>query len=219
MGAQAEFDTLMVGLNEKKAQLKQVEDRLAALNENLNEMQTKKQQLEHDVDMCEKKLERATKLIGGLGGEKARWTAVAKTLGENYVNLTGDILLSSGFIAYMGAFTASYRCHEIRSIWFDISAALLCSQDQDFFRQATVSFWVEQCKLKEIPCSEDFKMVDVLGEPVTIRDWTIDGLPNDSFSIDNGIIVDNARRWPLMIDPQVAGVDLCTRFPAQQSKA
>ena len=24
----------------------------------------------------------------------------------------------------------------------------------------------------------------------------------DSFSVDNGIIVDNARRWPLMIDPQ-----------------
>lgn len=110
LGAQAEFDTLMVGLNEKKAWLKQVEDRLAALNDNLNEMQAKKQQLEYDVDMCEKKLERATKLIGGLGGEKARWTAVAKSLGENYANLTGDILLSSGFIAYMGAFTASYRC-------------------------------------------------------------------------------------------------------------
>ena len=42
----------------------------------------------------------------------------------------------------------------------------------------------------------------MLGEPVKIRDWTIDGLPNDSFSIDNGIIVSKARRWPLLIDPQ-----------------
>jgi dynein heavy chain len=32
--------------------------------------------------------------------------------------------------------------------------------------------------------------------------WTIAGLPNDSFSIENGIIVDKARRWPLCIDPQ-----------------
>ncbi|GFH33656.1 uncharacterized protein HaLaN_33058, partial [Haematococcus lacustris] len=34
------------------------------------------------------------------------------------------------------------------------------------------------------------------------RAWGIAGLPNDSFSIDNGIMVANARRWPLMIDPQ-----------------
>ncbi len=36
--------------------------------------QAKKLQLEQDVDSCEKKLDRATKLIGGLGGEKTRWT-------------------------------------------------------------------------------------------------------------------------------------------------
>lgn len=64
--------------------------------------QNKKEQLEKDVDTCSKKLDRATKLIGGLGGEKSRWTEVAKKLGANYVNLTGDVLLSSGFIAYLG---------------------------------------------------------------------------------------------------------------------
>lgn len=35
-----------------------------------------------------------------------------------------------------------------------------------------------------------------------VRQWNIDGLPTDGFSVDNGIIVFNARRWPLMIDPQ-----------------
>lgn len=34
--------------------------------------QARKAQLEFDVDLCEKKLDRATKLIGGLGGEKTR---------------------------------------------------------------------------------------------------------------------------------------------------
>lgn len=46
-------------------------------------------------------------------------------------------------------------------------------------------------------------MAAVLGEAVQIREWVIQGLPNDSFSIDNAIIVSKARRWPLLIDPQV----------------
>ena len=39
--------------------------------------------------MCAKKLDRAQKLIGGLGGEKDRWTQAAATLQETYDNLTG----------------------------------------------------------------------------------------------------------------------------------
>lgn len=35
-----------------------------------------------------------------------------------------------------------------------------------------------------------------------MRTWTINGLPTDSVSIENGIIVSKARRWPLAIDPQ-----------------
>ncbi|CAF5028300.1 unnamed protein product, partial [Rotaria magnacalcarata] len=45
-------------------------------------------------------------------------------------------------------------------------------------------------------------LVGTLGEPVVIRAWNIAGLPSDSFSIENGIILSNSRRWPLMIDPQ-----------------
>lgn len=36
-----------------------------------------------------------------------------------------------------------------------------------------------------------------------VRQWNIQGLPKDDFSTDNGIAVDQGRRWPLCIDPQV----------------
>lgn len=58
------------------------------------------------------------------------------------------------------------------------------------------------CVTKKIPCSPTFSLNAVLGDPVKIRAWQIAGLPIDNFSIDNGIIVSNSRRWPLMIDPQ-----------------
>ena len=71
------------------------------------------------------------------------------------------------------------------------------------FRERATSLWTLECQGHDIPCSSEFRMAAVLGEPVQIRDWVIQGLPNDSFSIDNAIIVSKARRWPLLIDPQV----------------
>lgn len=72
-------------------------------------MQQKKKELEDNINRCEKKLIRAEKLIGGLGGEKDRWTDNAKSLGELYIKITGDVLLSAGVVAYLGAFTVNYR--------------------------------------------------------------------------------------------------------------
>ena len=37
-------------------------------------------------------------------------------------------------------------------------------------------------------------MTRTLGEPIKIQAWNIAGLPRDSFSIDNGVIVANSRR-------------------------
>ena len=87
----------------------QVSDKLQALNDEFEAMNEKKKELEDNIDLCSKKLDRAEKLIGGLGGEKYRWTDAARLLGEKLVNITGDVLLSSGVVAYLGAFTVDFR--------------------------------------------------------------------------------------------------------------
>jgi dynein heavy chain len=69
-------------------------------------------------------------------------------------------------------------------------------------RDEAIVSWTAECKAQGIPHSDDFSLAAVLGNPITIRSWTIDGLPNDALSIDNAIILTEARRWPLMIDPQ-----------------
>ncbi|KAJ1187209.1 hypothetical protein NDU88_003988 [Pleurodeles waltl] len=175
--AESELRVAMESLKKKQAMLKEVQDKLAKLELTLEENKQKKADLENQVDLCSKKLDRAEQLIGGLGGEKTRWSLTAVQLGKLYINLTGDILISSGIVAYLGAFTSSYR-------------------------QTQIKEWAEDLKDRDIPCSDDFSLSVTLGDPVKIRAWNIAGLPSDSFSIDNGIIITNARRWPLMIDPQ-----------------
>uniref|UniRef100_A0A803XYS6 Dynein axonemal heavy chain 12 n=1 Tax=Meleagris gallopavo TaxID=9103 RepID=A0A803XYS6_MELGA len=164
-------------LNQKRDELAAVESRLTALEKTFSEKTEEKARLEFQVDLCAKKLERAEKLIGGLGGEKSRWNNAANDLQDMYDNLTGDVLISAGVIAYLGAFTAGFRQE--------------CTKD-----------WSRICKEKNIPCSENFSLSNTLGDPIKIRSWNIAGLPTDVFSVDNGVIVENSRRWPLMIDPQ-----------------
>lgn len=54
-------------------------------------------------------LERAEKLISGLSGEKQSWIDKAKKFREETKSIIGDCLLSSGIIAYLGAFPIAYR--------------------------------------------------------------------------------------------------------------
>jgi dynein heavy chain, axonemal len=120
--------------------------------------------LQANVDLCAKKLERANELIGGLGGEKNRWQQAAEWYGEVYTTVTGDVLVASGIVAYMGPFTTQFRTKQIEK-------------------------WISKCRALGINCAPDFSLTSVLGDPVSIRSWNIFGLPSDTFSIESGIIL------------------------------
>lgn len=107
--AEGELAVQMETLNAKRAQLQEVTDKLQALNDEFAAMTKQKKELEDNIEMCSQKLDRAEKLIGGLGDEKLRWAQTATLLQETLDNVLGDVLLSAGVVAYLGAFTVFYR--------------------------------------------------------------------------------------------------------------
>ncbi|CAH1130366.1 unnamed protein product [Ceutorhynchus assimilis] len=175
--AEDQFNTAMASLEIKRQQLREARERVAKLEERLADESKKFKILTDEVNLCTLKLQRAEDLIGGLGGEKDRWRLTAKQLGEQYFLLVGDILISAAIVAYLGAFTMQ-------------------------FRQKQIEEWLNLLESYGIVTTKDFQLTGILGEPVVIRQWNIYGLPTDNFSIENAIIISNARRYALMIDPQ-----------------
>eukprot|EP00795_Rhopilema_esculentum_P000293 gene293-9945_t len=175
--AEGELSVIVQHLNKKRAELNEILAKFQSLNDDFTSKTTKKEELERNIDLCSQKLVRAEKLLRGLGGERTRWVMVSRELSETHNNIVGDVLLSAGVVAYLGAFTTE-------------------------FRQECVRKWQELCQQKNIPISERYSMSTTLGDPVTTRQWHISGLPVDGFSEENALIVNNSQRWPLMIDPQ-----------------
>ena len=100
--ASSELVALMEVLEGKRSVVRAVEATIQALMDELNDAEETKKKLESQVLDCSEKLVRAEKLMGGLGGERSRWEISVSNLALSYKNVIGDILLSSGIVAYLG---------------------------------------------------------------------------------------------------------------------
>lgn len=106
---------------------------------------------------------RAEKLVVLLADEGVRWAETVQTIEGEIERLVGNVFLSCACISYFGAFTGQYR-------------------------EKLVEKWVEGCIEREIPTSDDFTLVQTMGDPVILRNWGIAGLPSDNVSSENGIL-------------------------------
>jgi len=175
--AQATLDVTMAKLAIVKASLAEVEAKIATLEANFKKANDDSVALSAEVALSSARLERANKLLGGLGGEKSRWIETVARLNADYTNLIGDALVAASTVAYLGAFTSEYR------------------------RSLVEGFQGELRRLG-LPHSTGCNVVSVLADAVQVRAWNLCGLPTDQLSIENGIIMSWGRRWPLLVDPQ-----------------
>ncbi|KAG5177491.1 dynein heavy chain and region D6 of dynein motor-domain-containing protein [Tribonema minus] len=154
-----------------------VQGRLADLQAGYEGAVAKKAELEAKAQRCETQLSNAGRLLGGLGGEGARWTETVAGLEGALERLAGDVLVAAGAVSYLGPFTSAFRAR-------------------------LTATWVEGLRARGVPHTKGTVMERTLSDPMRLSRWRAAGLPADALSTQNGIMMDTARRWPLMVDPQ-----------------
>jgi dynein heavy chain len=112
-----------------------------------------------------------------LAEEGVRWKNNVAVLGKDMECLVGDTFVSAALMSYCGAFTSA-------------------------FRKELSDFWIQKMKEFSIPSGEKYNMINIMGNPIYLREWSMQGLPEDEISKENAIMVQKANRWPLLIDPQ-----------------
>jgi dynein heavy chain len=103
------LEIVMKELNVKRAKVKAIDEKLAIYKAEINSLEKKAKALNDEIDECGKKLVRAEKMIGGLSGEKDRWTTIVADLTIKLGLVIGDSLVSAGAVSYAGSFTGIYR--------------------------------------------------------------------------------------------------------------
>ena len=134
-------------LDVKRKQLASVQEKLDRLEAKMSAMMAEAKALTDKIDDCNKKLERANKIIEGLSGEKSRWTDTVAKLGLEFDLLIGNCLVAAGMVAYSGSFTAQFRS-KIENEW---------------------SAYIAKIGIK---VTAGIKMQTILEDPITTKTWT-----------------------------------------------
>ena len=116
-------------------------------------------------------------MVNSLGSESERWQNAIVSTGEQIELVSGDVLLAASFVSYVGPFNKAYR--------------------DEIIQKSFVRFF----KQNSIPFSPAANPLVILTNEAIVAEWNNDKLPSDRVSVENGAILSNSARYPLIIDP------------------
>jgi dynein heavy chain len=131
-----------------KERLAAVQAEMKKLVDELEATQQEETRLRNEKDDCERKVDLAKSLINGLANERENWKVDLAKNRDLRENIVGDVVISSGVIAYLGVFVKGYRDE--------------CTKN-----------WADMLMQFNIKSTKNTSVEAVLGDQVKIRQWQI----------------------------------------------
>jgi len=132
--------------------------------------------LKTEMEAVVTKVDRAGALISRLRQESDRWSKSSEAFAVILRCLVGDGLLMASFLTYAG--------------FFDFKTRLVLLKK-----------WRTVMDDLGIEYKDELSMIESLSKASDRLQWQAQGLPSDSLSVENGVILDHCARFPLVIDP------------------
>jgi len=174
-------------LDRAKAELEDARDRVVKLE---TKLQTLKDGFETaseakagaiaQAKRMQDRLNMTDRLMSGFAGEASRWANDVSRLDARKASAVGDALLAACFISYAGCFDTRVRHRMISNSWVPSLDANL-AMSKELIEAGPLAYLVTDTE---------------------VGAWNNEGLPNDTFSIENAAILKSSGRCPLLVDPQ-----------------
>ncbi|PRP89251.1 dynein heavy chain 1, axonemal [Planoprotostelium fungivorum] len=142
---EAQLRTKQADLAVLTADFKVIEEESKVLTDRSNDLITKRNNLQEKIVEWEGRLIKANDLVNILKNEESSWMETVLDYDKRDKNLIGDVLLSSGFIAYLGPMPS--------------------------YRREIVEQWKEKMS---VACSADFSL-ESLVSPLRLKRWSLQG--------------------------------------------
>ena len=177
-----QLQILQADLVETEANIEKLTKMLEDLNS--NRIIREKELAEHTekANKMKRRLDAANRLITGLSSTQIRWKKEVQEMKITINKLVGDALLCASFLMYVGPFNIEYR---MKMLYDD---------------------WYKDIQESHISCTDNLSVQLRLTDEVEKSTWSTEGLPSDELSIQNGMLITHASRFPLCIDPQMQAV-------------
>lgn len=133
-------------LREARERLTSIYDAIAALEVRWTEANASRDSLQADFNTTQRKVDQAQRVLTAVKQEVERWQQSMEAMEVKHRQVLGEVLLNSGYIAYLGALPGSYR-------------------------KQVEAMWIVTLERHAIPFPTDFSLQESLGELDRLEHW------------------------------------------------
>jgi dynein heavy chain 2 len=174
-----------------ESSLKESQDKLQSLNDELGSLDSKVAalrksfekstaegaKLKMELEGAQTTIATAEALLGKLVGEKGRWEQQVASLDEEIALFANHSLLAAAFVTYLPKVSEKNR-------------------------KATMLKWANALSV-----DEGFNVRSFMASESEELEWRSEGLPSDSLSVENAVIIQNTTLAPYLVDPTSTGTE------------